>query len=448
MTDSADLLQRIRNREATVAILGLGYVGLPLSLAFTEAGFRVNGYDINEQRIKSLNNAVSYVDDISNERLQSALEAGFIPSIMPENVAGCDCYVIAVPTGMDGNQPDITAVKSAASTIAIQAPDREILTIVSSTVYPGATQEIVKPTIDTYREAPARYAMVPERLDPGSNFKVEDIPIVVGANTNNARDLATALFDTIVVETYPVNSTETAELTKTLENTYRMVNIALVNELVTLAEALEANVWEAIEAAATKPFGFQPFRPGPGVGGHCIPIDPQFLTWRAKELGIEIPFLDDAHKINERMPALVADRLSGLLHARAVDVENASIVALGAAYKPNVGDTRNSPALRVIRELPNGCEVTIIDPHVDPNESPVRLVENLDKADISGADAVVLLVDHDAFDLRVVGELASFVFDTRNAMPGDVNATVVRLGDTKGNSAEVPRKLTRFQKES
>ncbi|MDR9432211.1 MAG: nucleotide sugar dehydrogenase, partial [Natronomonas sp.] len=226
----------------------------------------------------------------------------------------------------------------------------------------------------------------------------------------------------------PVGTTETAELTKTLENTYRMVNIALVNELVTLAEGLDADVWDAIDAAATKPFGFQPFRPGPGVGGHCIPVDPQFLTWRADDLGTEVSFIDDAHRINEQMPQFVVDRFETLLKARGVNIEEASIVALGAAYKPNIGDTRKSPALRVIDGLPTDADVTVVDPHTDPENTARTLVESPESVDIESVDAVILLVDHDAFDLDAIGERASFVFDTRNAMSKAVDATVVKLG--------------------
>jgi len=273
--------------------------------------------------------------------------------------------------------------------------------------------------------------MVPERINPGGEYEFGDIPLVIGANTDDARDAATVLFDQIVVETHPVRSTDTAELTKTLENTYRMVNIALVNELVSLSEGLDANIWDAIDAAATKPFGFQAFRPGPGVGGHCIPVDPQFLTWRANELGTEVSFIDDAHAVNERMPALVVNRLELLLAARDVDLADASIVALGVAYKPNVGDTRNSPALRIIDMLPETASLTAVDPHTDPENTVCELVRSPEEADLESTDAVVLLVDHDAFDLEAVGENAQLVFDTRNAMPPETAATVVTLGETE-----------------
>ncbi|UWG52055.1 UDP-N-acetyl-D-mannosaminuronate dehydrogenase [Halalkaliarchaeum sp. AArc-CO] len=432
----ATLRDRLVDRDASVGIVGLGYVGLPLALEFTAAGFDVSGFDIDVGRVERLLNGDSYVDDVSDGDLAAGLAAGFTAGADPSIVEGCDAYVIAVPTGMNDatGEPRMDAVEAAAETVATQSGSRETLVVVSSTVYPGATQEIVAPIVVNDRErtpadAPVRLAMVPERLNPGGDVPFEEIPLVVGADTEPAREAALALFDAVVADTHPVASTETAELAKTLENTYRMVNIALVNELVTLAEGLDGDVWEAIDAAATKPFGFQAFYPGPGVGGHCIPVDPQFLAWRAEEFGGELSFLQDAHRLNERMPALVVDRLETMLRARGVSPDEASVVALGAAYKPNVGDTRNSPALRVADRLDDRATVTVVDPHVDEDGTARQLLRSPREADLSGADAVLLLVDHDEFDLEYVGERGRFVFDTRNAMPEECAADVVTLGD-------------------
>lgn len=433
------LQTRISEREATIGVIGLGYVGLPLSLAFADAGFDVQGFDIDEFRVGELRDGRSYVDDVSDDELAQGFDRGFQPSVESNTIANCDVYVVAVPTDMAGGEPDMSAVQTAAETVAEQSSDRETLVVVSSTVYPGATNEVVEPIVATNRTTPIHLAMVPERLNPGGDHEFTDIPLVVGADTEPARRTARTLFDTVVVETHPVESTETAELTKTLENTYRMVNIALVNELITLAEGLRANVWEAIDAAATKPFGFQAFHPGPGVGGHCIPIDPQFLSWRAKDIGTDVSFLNDAHQINERMPEFVADRLETLLRARGVAIEEATIVALGAAYKPNVGDTRNSPALRVVERLPETTDVTVIDPHTDATNVARRLVASPADVDIKAADATVLLVDHDAFDLHAVGDRADFVFDTRNTMPEDVTATVITLGELSNDAQQKRR---------
>ncbi len=422
------LVENLRRGEGKIGVIGLGYVGLPLSLSFTEAGFRVRGFDIDRHRVKRLLNADSYVDDVADDRLSTGLANGFRPSADPRIVADCDVYVIAVPTGMRKNGPDMAAVEAAAETVAAQSSSGETLVVVSSTVYPGATAEIVEPIVNKGRETPAHVTMVPERINPGGDYDFEEIPLVVGGNTEPAREAANVLFNKLVVETHSVESTDTAELTKTLENTYRMINIALVNELVTLTEGLDANIWNAIDAAATKPFGFQAFRPGPGVGGHCIPVDPQFLTWRANDIGTDVSFIDDAHEVNERMPALVVDRLQMFLRGRGVDISEASVVILGISYKPNIGDTRNSPALRILEMLPETAAVTVVDPHVDPEGIAYTSTRSPANADLSGADVVLLLVDHDAFDLEGAGETASFVFDTRNAMPEGVSADVVTLG--------------------
>ena len=388
MTGDETLHSKFQSRDATVGVIGLGYVGLPLSLAFAEAGFQVHGFDIDEYRVDQLHDGTSYIDDVSDRRLENAIDDGFVPGTEPRVIAGCDAYIIAVPTGMKNGKPDMSAVKAATETAATQADTTETLIVVSSTVYPGATNEIVAPTVESTHDGPIHLAMVPERLNPGGPHAFEDIPLVVGADSDTAQTAATDLFGAVVSETHSVDSTVTAELTKTLENTYRMVNIALVNELVTLAEGLNGDVWEAIEAAATKPFGFQLFRPGPGVGGHCIPVDPQFLSWRAEDIGTDVSFLDDAHRINEQMPKLTADRVETLLKARGVSPEGASIVALGAAYKPNVGDTRNSPALRVIEHLSREFDVTVVDPHTNAENVARQLVQTPQDAPISDADAV------------------------------------------------------------
>jgi nucleotide sugar dehydrogenase len=428
VTDDS-LLYRIANREATVGVVGLGYVGLPLSLSFVEAGFEVRGFDIDDYRVGELEEGKSYVDDVSDDRLSAALESGFVPSTEERIVDDCDVYVLAVPTGMNGDEPDMSAVEAAAKTVANRSGPRETLVVVSSTVYPGATKEVVTPIVGPGRSHLTHFAMVPERLNPGGGYEFAEIPLVVGADSEQAGATATELFEAVVASTHPVDSTETAELTKTLENTYRMVNIALVNELVTLAEGLDADVWEAIDAAATKPFGFQAFHPGPGVGGHCIPIDPQFLSWRAEELGAELSLLDGAQRVNDRMPALVANRIETTLAERGIAVEDASILALGAAYKPNVGDTRNSPALQVIEALTDTADVTVADPHTDSTEVARTLVRSPSSEALRSADVVVLLVDHDDFDLETVGRDASLVFDAKNAMPEDAAAEVITLGE-------------------
>jgi len=423
------LHSRLKDRTATIAVIGLGYVGLPLSLAFTTAGFEVRGFDIDADRVSRLYAGDSYVDDVSDEALADGLNDGFVPAASATNVADCDAYIIAVPTGISDGEPAMGAVQAASRTVSEQAGEDEALVVVSSTVYPGATSDVVQPLVEQKRPNDSTlFAMVPERLNPGGSHPIDEIPLVVGADTKRARHAADTLFESITT-TVPVTATETAELSKTLENTYRMVNIALVNQLVALAERLDADVWEAIDAAGTKPFGFQAFEPGPGVGGHCIPIDPQFLTWRASELGTELPFIQHAHEVNDEMPQRVIDGVTTAIAARGIDVNRASILVLGAAYKPNVGDPRHAPAIDIIEALQQQMDVSVVDPHVDPAEAGVSITPRVTDEVIESADAVVLLVDHDAFDLSRIGDYATLVYDTKNAMPASTDATVVTLGE-------------------
>lgn len=441
MPEDGTLVERLTNRNAVVGVIGLGYVGLPLSIEFAEAGFDVAGFDIDEGRVARLQDGDSYVDDVSGDEIESALDAGFEPRAEPSILAECDAFVIAVPTGVHGGEPDMTAVEEASRTIANWTSKRETLVVVSSTVYPGATHEIVEPIV-TEANGTTHFAMIPERLNPGGEHDFSEIPLVVGANTDRERRAATALFDAIVSKTHPVDSTETAELTKTLENTYRMVNIALMNEFVSLSERVDADLWEAIQAAGTKPFGFQPFYPGPGVGGHCIPVDPQFLTWRASDCGTDLPLVEHANRINQGMPETVSKRIETALRNRGVALEEASIVALGATYKPNVADLRNSPALEVIESVASTADVTVVDPHLEPGDVPaVRLeptVEELEEG-LESADAVVLLVDHDAFDLAAIADRSSFVFDTRDEVPAVEGTDVLTLGERPVDRRLEPR---------
>lgn len=424
------LQTRLERRDARIGVIGLGYVGLPLSLELTNAGYSVAGFDIDADRVADLEDGLSYVDDVSDEELVAALDAGFTPDDDPSVVADCDAYIIAVPTGVSDGEPQMDAVRAATETIGEQSGDRDTLVVVSSTVYPGATDEVVAPLLAEYRDSSRTHvAMVPERLNPGSDHPVEDIPLVVGANEEVARHAARSLFESFVTDTHSVDSTTTAELTKTLENTYRMVNIALVNELTAFAERFDADVWDAIEAASTKPFGFQAFYPGPGVGGHCIPIDPQFLTWRASELGTELSLVENAQRVNEWMPSVVVDRVERMLTERGIDPDEASVVTLGVAYKPNVGDTRHSPALEISERLNEDSSVVAVDPHVDPDAGDVVIAETIAEAPIEEADVVALLVDHSAFDLDEVTSRGSLVFDARDVVPMDGDADVVRLGD-------------------
>ena len=429
MSDDRSLVARFESRTATIGVVGLGYVGLPLSLEFTDVGFDVSGFDIDERRVDRLLAGDSYVDDVGDDELEAGLDDGFEAASDPKILAGADAFVIAVPTGFDRGNPSMDAVEAAASTIADQQRG-EALVVVTSTVYPGATRNVVAPIVaGSDGEGSVHVAMVPERLNPGGDVQFTDIPLVTGANTLPARRATATLFDTVVSEVHKVDSTETAELSKTLENTYRTVNIALVNELVEFAEATGMDLWGAIEAAETKPFGFQAFRPGPGVGGHCIPVDSRFLTWCAEQQGTELSLIGNANRVNSSMPSTVVDRFETALVARGFDPGDTSIVALGASYKKNVGDVRNSPALKIIEELSG--DVTAIDPHVDREDVPAPLVrrKNDNSTVFQSADAAIVLVNHDSFDLTTVVNSVPFVFDTRAVVPRTGSADVLILGE-------------------
>lgn len=432
--DTDTLVERIRNRSVTVGIVGVGYVGLPLALGFTEAGFDVIGYDIDEERIGMLSDGRSYIDDIEDDRVETLVESGFEPTTNRDQLERCDAFLIAVPTTVEDGQPDMSAVRAAAETIATQRDGQSQPTLVNivSTVYPGATNDVVAPIFTARgftRGKDVLLAMVPERVNPGSEYGIADIPLVVGADSDHERTVAKTLLDLVVEETHKVSSTTVAEATKTLENAYRNVNIALVNELAGLAEQLGVNIWEIIEAASRKPFGFQAFYPGPGVGGHCIPVDPYFLTWQADRSGVELSVLERALRTNEQMPARVSQDIQDVLAAREIEVDDAHIVIMGVSYKPNVADTRNSPALEISAQLNTlGAELTLVDPLVDEVTLNGITYEPLDSyaAVEADVDLVAVLVDHAAFDFSVVAEQAPAVYDAQYVVPpGD---TVVQLG--------------------
>lgn len=426
------LIDRIDATDARIGVIGLGYVGLPIALAFTDAGFSVRGFDIDSERVACLQAGDSYVDDITDAELVDGLARDFSVGATPETVADCDAYVLAVPTGASEGSPVMDAVEAATHTVGEQAGNGHTLVVVSSTVYPGATEEVVAPILEEYRPPDRTHlAMVPERLNPGGDHEASEIPLVVGAAADPTREAASELFDTIVVDTVPVDSTTTAEFTKTLENTYRMVNIALVNELAQLGEALDADVWDAIDAADTKPFGFQAFSPGPGVGGHCIPVDPQFLVWQGRNLDEPMHLVEEAQHVNESMPIHVLDRIQTALAARGVDLEDARLAVLGLAYKPDVGDVRNSPAVTIFQQLQErGATTYPVDPHVERvtvGATDMTPADTVDDVDLREVDAAILLVDHSAFDYEHL-DVIPMVMDARDALPEDFDTTVVTLG--------------------
>ena len=411
-----------------VVIVGQGYVGLPLAVRAAEAGHDVVGFDVDKTKIDLLAAGSSYIEDIPSERLAAVLASGrYHPSDDPADLAGFDVAVISVPTPLREGLPDLSFMESSAQVLGTHLKAGACV-ILESTTYPGTTEELVGPLLEEASGLEAgegfQLGYSPERIDPGNaNYTLENTPKVVSGIDAASLARVKGFYDSVVETTVPVRSPKEAELTKLLENTFRHVNIALVNELAMFARDLGIDVWEAIDAAETKPFGFMPFRPGPGVGGHCLPIDPSYLSWRVKRsLGQTFRFVELANEVNEHMPDYVVRRLVAALNTRERSVKGSRILVLGLAYKRNTGDDRESPSTRVLQILEQlEADVVVTDPHVDPARShaagDVERVE-LTAEEVARADAVVILVDHELFDLDMVAANASFVLDTRRCITG------------------------------
>jgi UDP-N-acetyl-D-glucosamine dehydrogenase len=419
------LLDRITARTATIGIVGLGYAGLPLAVAFAEAGFRTLGYDLDAGRVAAINAGASYIADVPSERL-AALTGRLSATSDDAALADCDAITICVPTPLAKAQaPDISAIVAAADTIARRLRPGQLV-VLESTTYPGTTEEVVLPKLAAGgRRAGEDFflAFAPERIDPGNrHFAARNTPKLVGGVTPACREVASALYGQIVERVVPVSSTRTAEMAKLLENTFRAVNIALVNEMAIMCNALGIDVWEVIDAAATKPFGFMPFYPGPGLGGHCIPVDPFYLSWKLKTLNQTSRFIELAGEINGRMPGFVVGKVVDALNERRQAVNGATVLVLGVAYKADVADTRESPALEILQLLAaKGAVVHYHDPYVPRLEvnDQLRLASvALDAATVGAADCVVICANHSSYDWARLAEWARLIVDTRNAMKG------------------------------
>ncbi|MEV0968136.1 nucleotide sugar dehydrogenase [Microtetraspora glauca] len=409
-----------------LVVIGQGYVGLPLAMRAVEAGFDVVGIDLDEWRVKRLNAAESYVEDIGDDVLAAAHRSGrYHVATDYAGAEGFDVCVITVPTPLSEGAPDLRHIASAGRSIAPFVRHGSLV-VLESTTYPGTTEEYLRPILEegSGLRAPEDFCLgySPERIDPGNaRWRLENTPKVVSGLDEASLARIRAFYCAIVEQVVPVSSLQVAELCKLLENTFRHVNIALVNELSIFAQQLGIDVWEAIDAASTKPFGYMRFTPGPGVGGHCLPIDPSYLSWKVKRsLGHNFRFVELANDVNDHMPEHVVHRLTLALNQRFKPVKGSRVLLLGLAYKKNAGDCRESPAIEVARALTKlGAEVRAADPHIDLGRLPAGIeLAEASYHELARADAVVVLTDHDCFDYELVQRAGTFVFDTRDRCRG------------------------------
>ena len=431
------LVDKIKDRTATIAIIGLGYVGLPLAAEMAKAGFRVYGIDIDGDRVDTINGGRSYIDDVSDADLAGLVARGaLVATEDPGVVKDVDAVVICVPTPLTrAKQPDLSYVMTAVTQL-VPHLHRGQLIILESTTYPGTTQEVVKPILERSGLVAGRdfhLAFSPERLDPGNrNRGIRTVPKIVGGLTSGCTETACLLYQQVTPRVVSVSSATVAEMVKVYENVFRNVNIALVNELTLLCERMGLDVWEIIDAAATKPYGFMPFYPGPGVGGHCIPVDPYYLAAKAREYDFHVRFIELAAAVNDSMPYYVLSRTTQALGSRGKTLAGARTLLIGVAYKKDISDARESPALKIMELLEKrGAVVSYHDPYVPeitlPNPgAKLQSVPLTDEA-LASADCVIIATDHSAIDYQMVAEQAPLIVDTRNVLRDRGNSHVVRL---------------------
>lgn len=425
-----EIIEKIKNRDYTVGIVGLGYVGLPLALAFNDKNFKIIGFDIDEKKVKSLEKGESYIRHINGNKIKRLSESGLTVFTTDfSKISEADAVIMCVPTPLDDHrEPDMSYVIDTTKSIAPYIRKGQIVSL-ESTTYPGTSEEVIKPICEEASGLKAGkdfyIAYSPEREDPGNpNFSTNTIPKVVGGDGADALEIANTLYSEIIVQTVPVSNTRTAEAVKLLENIFRSVNIALVNEMKVVFQAMDIDVHEVIDAAATKPFGFMKFTPGPGLGGHCIPIDPFYLTWKAREYGLNTRFIELAGEINTNMPQYVINRTMEALNAHKKSMNGSKVLVIGLAYKPNVDDMRESPTFHILELLEKyGANADYYDsylPVIGPTRehahwAGVKSV-NWDKKTVSGYDAVIISTNHSDIDYKELASWSGCIIDTRNAM--------------------------------
>jgi nucleotide sugar dehydrogenase len=417
------LLTRLHDRTAKIVVVGQGYVGLSIATRASELGFRVVGYETEPKRVHALRDGRSFVDDVPSDEIRTALDAGYWPTGDPLDLRAFDVAVITVPTPLRDGVPDLSFIEAAARDVA-QRLERGALVTLESTTYPGTTEELLRPILEGTGLSVGEDFFLgysPERIDPGNSaWMFVNTPKVVSGSDGRSLQAVDAFYGLLIEKTVPVGSTAEAELVKLLENTFRHVNVALVNELAVFARELGVDIWSAIDAATSKPFGYLRFTPGPGVGGHCLPIDPSYLAWRVeRRVGHRFQFVELANDVNSRMPEYVVSRITSLLNEESKSVRGARILLLGLAYKPGTSDWRESPSMVIARQLHTlGADVRVHDSHVpeDADLAPPLPRVGCDAAELQAADLVVILVDHDDLPYDEICEHAPLVFDTKGCL--------------------------------
>ncbi|MGW8285782.1 MAG: nucleotide sugar dehydrogenase [Candidatus Deferrimicrobiaceae bacterium] len=430
-----DLLARLKRKDFTAAVIGLGYVGLPLAIEYADAGIRVIGIDSDGAKIRAIRSGKSYVDDVPSESIRGAVENGLLRATSDYSaLAEADTVNICVPTPLRKTKdPDLSYVVTAAEQVA-KYIHRDMLIVLESTTYPGTTDELLVPMFEERGFTVGKdifLAFSPERVDPGNpQYSTKNIPKVVGGATPQCTKMAAALYTGVMERVHTVSTATVAEMVKLLENTFRSVNIGLVNEIALMCNRMGIDVWEVIDAAKTKPFGFMPFYPGPGIGGHCIPLDPFYLSWKAKQFGFESRFIELAGVINGQMPHFVVGKVVDALNRFKKSVNGAKVLILGVAYKKDISDVRESPAIDILQLLSKkGAKLSYCDPHVPVlDEHGMRMkAEPFSAATLKKADCVVVVTDHSDFDYRLVARGSKVIVDARNALEGKNGGKIIKL---------------------
>ncbi len=436
MNEAQKLSGKIRSRKAKIAVIGLGYVGLPLAHAFAAKGFRVTGIDIDSRRVEALNHGQSYIRDLTSKDLRSVVKRGLLSAAVDyDALQDKDVVIICVPTPLNRfKDPDISYITAVTEAMAKRLHPG-LLVILESTTYPGTTEEVILPSFERSGLTVGKdffLCFSPERIDPGNpKFKTQNIPKIVGGVTPACGRLAASLYQAVTPEVVKVSSSRTAEMAKLLENTFRIVNIGLMNELAKAAVNLKVDIWEAIEAAKTKPFGFMPFYPGPGIGGHCIGIDPIYLSWKARIHGSDLHFIELARRVNAEMPHYVVSQAVYALNRHiGKAIKGSKVLILGVTYKPDVEDTRESPALEILENLKQmGAQVNYSDPYVKALDARSFHLQSkpLTPALLRRQDLVLLLTGHSKFNYKMIAEHSRLIYDTRNAFGQFRKKNIVRL---------------------